>query len=98
MKFKWNKQQPRRELRDPILGSPAGHSPKPHPLHTCETEEGFSANLVRLEGRTPVYQGTFFLNSEEVKSMEIHCNLRDSKTTVEEGISKLVAEQETQAA
>ena len=94
MKVKWDRQQPRREPIDPIFGSPERYGPKPHPLHTCETEEGFSAKLTRLDGRSQIYQGTIYFKGAEMKDMYIHCNLRDSKVTVEEGISKLMAEQQ----
>ena len=95
MKFKWNRQQPRKALIDPIFGSPARYnSPKPHPLHTCDTEDGFSAKLIRLDGRSQVYQGTIYFKGVEMKSMYIYCNLRDSKKTVQEGIVDLIAEQQ----
>ena len=98
MKLKWKRQQSGRELRDPIFGSPAGYNPKPHPLHTCETEDWYSAKLIRLDGRSPVYQGRIYFKGAEMKNMYIYCNLRDSKKTVEEGISELIAEQGKQVA
>ena len=98
MKVKWKRHQPCGVPRDNIFGSPAGYTPDPLPLYTCEAEDGFSAKLVRLEGSTPVYHGTVFLDGEELKTLEIHCNLRDSKEVIAEKIIELATERSQQAA
>ena len=63
------------------------------PTHLLTRSNGMRARLLRYRARPPIYMGTIYdENDAAIRKLWIHCNLQDSKLTVEECIAELAEE------
>ena len=83
IKFRWGKAPDIRTPYDEI-----------QPTHELTCSNGMKAKLTRTNPKPPIYRGTIYdQHGQEIRWLEIHSTLPESKKTVEERIEEVQKEQ-----